>query len=113
MKTLQQQEVLAQDQTTEGINKYTPYLISVISIVTMLFWVNFSNKFYYIGIATVLFLFSVLNFINKKIFINFFLLCIFANNLMDEVFFNPLKLGLNEILVIPITIILWKILYKK
>lgn len=79
----------------------------------MCLWVNFSNQLYYLGNALVLFLFSIIIFYKDKNYLTFLILCIFANNLMDELFFNPLILGINEFLIIPISIILWKIFLKK
>jgi hypothetical protein len=82
------------------------WVATIISIATYLFWPLMPKGCFYIGNSLFIFLLAIVIFTqNRKLFISFFLLCIAANNLLDELFFNPKELGVNEIvfaLTIPI-----------
>lgn len=81
------------------------WVATIVSIVTYLFWVYLPKGSFYIGNALFIFLLTLIIFKqNRNLFITFFLLCIAGNNLLDELFFEPRKLGINEIifaLIIP------------
>jgi hypothetical protein len=82
------------------------WVATVISVATYLFWSFFPKGAFYIGNSLFILILSIIIFIqNRKLFISFFLLCIATNNLLDELFFAPTKLGVNEIIfaiIIPI-----------
>lgn len=69
------------------------------SLVTYLFWNYLPKNSFYIGIAITFMLLSIYIFIIKKNFWTFFFLSIAFNNLIDECFLDPTKLGWNEILL--------------
>lgn len=72
------------------------WVATVISIATYLFWHDFPKGYFYVGNGLFIFLISLVIFLqNRKLFVSFFLLCIAFNNLMDELFFDPTKLGIN------------------
>jgi len=82
------------------------WVAMIISLATFQLWHYLPKGSFYIGIAIFFMIISTVIFIqNSKLFISFFLLCIAANNLLDELFFEPTIYGLNEILftlIIPI-----------
>lgn len=82
------------------------WVATIISVATYLFWSFLPKGSFYIGNALFVFILSLVIFIqNRNLFIIFFLLCIAGNNLLDELFFEPTKIGINEIifaLIIPI-----------
>ena len=64
-----------------------------VGIVTYLFWNHINEKYqipvFYIGNAMFILMLSFVIYLqNRKLFISFFLLCIAANNLLDELFFS-------------------------
>ena len=80
------------------------WVATIISIATYLFWDYLPKGSFYIGNALFIFLLSLIIFIqNRNLFITFFLLCIAGNNLLDELFFEPTKIGINEIIFALIT----------
>lgn len=94
------------------------YVTIFISIVTYLFWDIIKEKtgisIFWIGNALSVFLMAIVIFINNiKFFGSFFLLCITFNNLIDELFCDPTKFGLNEIIFALILPIIWLIKYKR
>jgi hypothetical protein len=74
----------------------------VVGIVTYLFWSlisDFGYDIYYIGNALFIFLLAVyIKRVTPKSFITFFLVCITLSNLIDELFFDNTKFGINEII---------------
>ena len=93
------------------MHKYILYIATFIILANYLFWSQINNL---VGVncfdklqATFIMLLCLFVFLNfRKIWISFFLFSLSLNNLFDELFFNPLVLGLNEILfAIFITII--------
>ena len=94
------------------MHKYILYIATFIILANYLFWSQI-NKL--VGVncfdklqATFIMLLCLFVFLNfRKIWISFFLFSLSLNNLFDEMFFNPLVFGLNEILfAIFITIII-------
>jgi len=75
------------------------WVATIISIATFQLYKYLPENSFYIGMAIFIFLLSLIIFMqNRKLFISFFLLCIAFNNLIDELFFDPKKFGINEIL---------------
>lgn len=73
------------------------WVATVVSVATYLFWSFMPKGSFYIGNGLFIFLLCIIIFIqNRNLFITFFLLCISFNNLLDELFFEPTKIGLNE-----------------
>jgi hypothetical protein len=74
----------------------------IISIVAYNLWPYFNNlpfELFYIGIALSQFLMALyIKQVSKPSFITFFLFCIMLNNLLDELLFDPQKIGINEII---------------
>lgn len=88
------------------------YVTIFISIVTYLFWdiikIKTGISIFWIGNASSVFIMALIIFLNnKKLFSSFFLLCITFNNLLDELFFEPTKIGLNEIVFAILIIIIY------
>lgn len=91
---------------------WTAIIIGVLAYVTQPFIPHFKmfgidRSAYYIGVAASIFcmaLFIVLNFSNA---VTFTLLALAINNLADEVVFQPLKFGVNEIALVVTLIIGW------
>lgn len=85
-------------------------IATVISILTYLFWSKFPKGFFYIGNAIFIFMLCLVIYLkNKEKFICFFLLCISISNLVDELFFDPTKLGLNELFLAVTLPVIWYI----
>jgi len=86
--------------------KYILSIALVISIITYSFWNYLPKGSFYIGNSIFIFLLCLVIYLqNKQYFISFLLLCLSINNLLDELFFDPTKKGLNELifaLLIPI-----------
>lgn len=90
------------------------YVTILISIVTYLFWEVIKDKtgigIFYIGNALSIFIMSLIIYINNvKNFGSFYLLCITLQNLLDELFFNPLVINNTEIIFALILPIIWLI----
>lgn len=84
------------------------WVATIISIATFQLYKYLPENSFYIGMALFIFLLSVIIFRqNKGLFISFFLLCISSNNLFDELFFDPEKMGINEIIFSLIVIIFY------
>lgn len=68
---------------------------------------------YYIIVAIILFLLSIIVFIqDKKSLFGFLILSSMFNNLLDELFFCPIKIQINEIVLIIILPIVWYFKYR-
>jgi hypothetical protein len=92
--------------------KSTIVIATVISIFTYLFWSYFPKGFFYLGNAVFITLLVIVIFNHYKTFFwSFFLLCGSINNLLDELFFDPTKLGLNELALLVIIPLIW--IYKR
>ena len=91
-------------------------LAVIVFIASFLLWQPlydwFAFKTYYCGTALTIFIMALLIFIYNKGFFAFILLTLSLNNFLDELFFDPTKLQINELLILPISIALWMI-YKK
>jgi len=75
-----------------------------------MFWTYFPKGSFYIGNGLFIFLLCIALYIQRKIFITFFLLCVSFSNLLDELLFDPTKLGLNELALFIALPLIW--LYK-
>jgi hypothetical protein len=76
------------------------YIALIVSVFTYLFWGFLPKGSFYIGNA--LFIFMLCSFIFYK-FKNYkvalILFAVSLNNLLDELFFDPKKIGLSELLI--------------
>jgi hypothetical protein len=84
-------------------NKKILSIAIVVGITTYLLWKPILNMFqihtFYIGNALFIFLLAVyIKRVTPKSFITFFLVCITLSNLIDELFFDNTKFGINEII---------------
>jgi hypothetical protein len=92
------------------------YIALFISIITYSFWGLFPKGWnvFYIGNALFVFLLSFYIFIqNKESFITFVMFGFCLNNLLDELFFDPLNLQLNELLIAVAIPLVWLANNKK
>lgn len=90
------------------------YIALILSIVTYSFWESFPKGSFYVLNALFIMLLCIYLFLtNKKSFVCFVLLCYSFNNLADELFFNPTKLQINELVFAVFVPLVWilKILY--
>lgn len=90
------------------------YISLIIALVTYLGWGTMPKGSFYVGNALFIFGLCLYLFLSdKKSFICFLLLSYSISNLMDELFFNPTILQVNELIFALITPILWviKVLY--
>lgn len=90
------------------------YIALVLSVVTYGFWESFPKGGFYIGNALVIFSLCLYIFVtNKKSFACFLLLNYSINNLLDELFFNPTELQINELIFAVTVPLIWalKVLY--
>lgn len=92
------------------------YIATIVSLVTYLSWEFFKDeevakKVFFVGNALFIFLLCMALYIQRKIFITFFLLCISFSNLLDESLFDNTILGLNELALIIVVPAIW--LYRK
>lgn len=86
-------------------------IATVLSVFTYLFWSYFPKGFFYLGNAVFIVMLAIVIFNHYKTFFwSFFLLCGSINNLLDEMFFGPTKLGWNELALLVIIPLIW--LYK-
>ena len=93
--------LLVADQMT-GDKKILGIAVAV-SITTYLLWKPILNMFhvpvYYIGNALFIFLLAMyIKRTTEPSFITFFLVCLATSNLIDELFFDNTKFGINEII---------------
>lgn len=84
-------------------NKKILSIVTIVSIITYLFWKPILDIFkihtFYVGNALCVFLLAVyIKRTTTPSFITFFLVCITLSNLMDELFFDNTKFGINEII---------------
>ena len=84
------------------------YIAIIIGCFTYMFWDNLPKGSFYIGNALFIFLISTYLWVHeKKSFICFILFALSLSNLLDELYFNPRVLGLNELALIVILPIIW------
>lgn len=107
---------LATVLTTETSKKLILYIGLIIGIATYLFWENLKNlgfKVFYIGNAIFIFSLCLYLFLtDTKSFIKYILFCLSLNNLCDELFFDPTKMGINEIFI-ALTVLIFAIIRNK
>ncbi|ASD51598.1 hypothetical protein [Flavobacterium phage V157] len=83
-------------------------IISGLMIFTGLFWPCLPKGSYYLLIAIILFLMAFEIFSrNKNSFGGFLLISFTFNNLLDELFFNPKVIQLNEIVILILIPLIW------
>jgi hypothetical protein len=98
----------------QGIEKNNTILkIAIIeSILTYTIWPLFddplASKIFYVGNSLFIFLLALyIKQATKKSFLTFFLFCVTLNNLLDELLFDPQKIGYNEYIATAIIIVVY------
>jgi hypothetical protein len=98
----------------QGIEKNNVILKLAVftAILVYTFWGFFdepiASKIFYIGNALFIFLLALyIKQATKKSFITFFLFCVTLNNLLDELLFDPQKIGYNEYIATAIIIVVY------
>lgn len=96
----------------EGDKTKILYLSIFICVISYNFWKPileyFDFEIFYIGIALSHFLLALyIKQISKPSFITFFLFCVTLNNLLDELLFDPQKIGINEYIASAIIIVIY------
>lgn len=90
------------------------YTAVIVSVVTYSFWDELETISFYKGNAIFITLLCIVIFMqNRSYFISFFLLCISINNLLDELIFDPTKIGINEYFLLVSIPIIWLIKRKR
>jgi hypothetical protein len=84
----------------------------IVSIITYSVWKpildNFGIHIFYVGNSLFIFLLALyIKQATKKSFITFFLFCVTLNNLLDELLFDPQKIGYNEYIATAIVIVVY------
>jgi hypothetical protein len=84
----------------------------LVCIITYTIWPLFdeplASKIFYIGTALAHFLLALyIKQATKKSFLTFFLFCVTLNNLLDELLFDPQKIGYNEYFATAIIIVVY------
>lgn len=93
--------------------KFIPGIALIVSIITYSFWDLMPEGSFFIGNA--LFIFLILGYIfhlKRKSFVFYLLFCYSINNLLDELFFNPKELNLNELAFAVAVPLMWIIKNK-
>lgn len=84
--------------------------VVILLVIGGLFWKILSNhgihNVYYYTQAIAWLLVSVYFYIDKKYYISKIMILFSINNLADELFFDPTKLGVNEIIFAILTILI-------
>lgn len=78
----------------------------VLCVLVRNFAFLFPNHFYYISEAVLIFVVSLYLYLHVNNFFTFLMFGLSINNLLDELFFNPLKLNLNEMIFTIVLIII-------
>jgi hypothetical protein len=102
---------LGTDLEIEKNNKLLKFII-IEAIIVYSTWGFFdepyASKIFYIGNALFIFLLCLyIRQISKPSFLTFFLFCGTLNNLLDEICFDPQKIGWNEYIASAIIIIVY------
>jgi len=88
----------------------------IIGIGTYLFWNDLRDlgfKVFYPGNALFIFSLCLYLFLTEtKSFIKYVLFCLSLNNLLDELFFDPTKMGISEVFIF-LTVLIFAILRSK
>lgn len=101
----------------KDVNKKLLIITLIIGILTYTFWSfvkdPLGTKIYFVGNALFIFLLALyIRQVTKKSFITFFLFCVTLNNLLDEILFDPQKIGLNEYIATALIIVVYFIKEK-
>ena len=95
------------------IDKKLIYLAIIIDAFAGLFWQQLPKGSYYILNALLLLVLAICIFkTDKKSFIGFILLALSLSNLLDELFFEPTKICLNEFVLIISLPIIWFLKFR-
>lgn len=88
------------------------YIASFVSVFTYTFWNYFPKGSFYLGNALFIYMLCMYLFlVDRNSKIKFVLFSLSLNNLLDELFFNSTKLGLNELLTASFIFII--LIFKK
>jgi hypothetical protein len=104
-------QLLETDQAIEKSNVILKLAVFT-AILVYTFWGFFNepiaSKIFYIGNALFIFLLALyIKQATKKSFLTFFLFCVTLNNLLDELLFDPQKIGYNEYIATAIIIVVY------
>lgn len=90
------------------------YIALIIGVFNGYFWMKMPEGTYYILNALFLMLLcTYLYLTDRKSFIKFYLISLSLSNLLDELFFDPKEITINEIVLTLILPIIWLIKYKR
>ena len=102
---------------TEGKLKQQVFLwlsgFLMIAANLFLFEKGFSGRYnlpfnaYYTAVAASFLLLNAVLYVNFKNLVTYVFLCLSVNNFLDELFFNPQKLQLNEVISFIAIVIIW------
>jgi hypothetical protein len=97
---------------TEPQNNIILKLAIIVSVITYTIWKPINDYFgitiFYIGNSLFIFLLALyIKQATKKSFLTFFLFCVTLNNLLDELLFDPQKIGYNEYIATAIIIVVY------
>lgn len=94
--------------------KFLLYLALSIGIFTYMFWHNLPKGSFYIGNAIFIFLLSAYIFYSERnSFIKFIIFGLAFSNLIDELYFDPTIIGINELVLLFVLPIIWFLKLKK
>lgn len=102
----------------EAQNNIILKIAILVQLLTYSFWKplleHFNFQIFYIGNSLFCFLIALyIRQISKPSFLVFFLFCVTLNNLLDELIFDPQKIGINEYIASAIIIIIYFLKDKK
>ena len=100
------------EDQVKDVNNTILKIAIVESILVYGLWSFFPDplgtKIYFVGIAIFIFLLALyIRQISKPSFTTFFLFCLALNNLLDELLFDPQKIGYNEYIATAIIIVVY------
>jgi len=86
----------------------------IVSIITYSFWGYLPKGSFYLGNALLIFLLCTCLFlVNRNSFVFYLLTCYSFNNLLDELFFDPKVLSINEKTFAVAVVIIWILKTKR
>ncbi len=90
------------------------YIALFLGIFTYMFWQFMPKGTFYVGNALFIFLLASYIFsLNNRSFIKFLIFGLSFGNLMDELYFDPTKLGANELALVLVLPIIWFFKFRK
>ena len=96
----------------KDVNSFLLKIAILEGLITYSIWSFFPDplgtKIYFVGVALFIFLLCLyIRQISKPSFLIFFLFCGTLNNLLDELLFDPQKIGINEYIASVLIIIIY------